>query len=684
MVELFRLDRSLTNRGYTISFAIDSSEILRYLQPDDDHTRRLNPERFLREQLALHYLFSEESNEKLILLSSYYEELRDHYKRIRERVVRMYTHYGFADKGVREERLLSYNTRDIETEKGLRGALESAKQQAIDLLVSDRRERRIAEAMDTFWGLVDRQKIISEVALTEKGSHFQVDEGSEEFVDLLADLNFFRGGRHAANIVDARALFALKDLNESNLTRKRIILLISSARAITPSLNQVRVSFPAGQEVVDLPLVRNPYYVLLRFYFDGANSPDAEERLSDIGRVFEETRAASDKLKNFVKGVNAAELPAAVVDEVEQAYEEAVTPLRTFSEGLNVRFEPGEEQTPEQLRGVLRVIDDLVASPDRFRGEVEGLLEHLRQAGDRLNKIAVLLDVPTVETISSKMPPPRSYLYPIIVQDSKFQEDSGEIVSLLEESSVESIRKAKAQVQGLLLKQEDSVDVYVIAARAYLRLSALDAAEYAIARAQELAKDSQEVSFSRCLLAKRKERWDEAIGFCENAHRKSPKDARFSRELAFLYWKKGDLIENEMETQYVEKALDLAMESIKNAEPGSLVSVLSMNDLAYYLARRAKSEEDMFQAADWAEKAIGLLSDLGGEHADFFDTAGFVKLQHFKAFKPKGKELLNEALAYFMHAIEIERSHRTAHKHMKEVLELHGMLSPRKNQKRKA
>ena len=698
-IELFRIDRLAERAGYTITFAIDFSEFYRYLHPDLDRTYGENPDRFYAEQVAIRYLF-DRAPSPMLLLKPYYDEFVHHFERVRDQAAVLQRRllqalHARPDQipSILREYKSEEDTRriiaiingvDRTTSPEIKAIVERARLNLLDLLVAEIREKKVQGTIGTFRTLLEKRRIVWQSAIKGISTDYEIDEDNPLYAAFLSDMDSRRRGRHAHNITDAKAAFSLERLNSINVGNRHLFYLISSARLLADSFSKVtvRIELP-GEAPVQVPILREPYYGLLMFYF-GAMKPDQEyvqidKLLSTLAPVRESIRSLVDHIER-VESVGEP-VSAGLLSGTDSR---AVNWLRSFAEELYPEFDEAAVWNANEIKNMLQNINSLLDDPPHFARQLSNLIIDLIGAIQQLQDIASVLKVPAIPQ-ELPLDHSRVWHYSFSAVDQKYQVASSDIMSLLNPQGTmveKDVLRAQELAAALIAQSPDSSDTHVVAARVLIRLKQVDEAEALLNKAQDLYPQHPEIPLARSIIEKRRGNFELAFKYAHEAAEKLPRDPRPWEEIAFLYWQqkeKNPSVDEGSKTSHLDCAIQYATQALTLCEADNSSRMWILNDLSYYFAQRSGPEDvnralkhisEALRIQDYLQREEGQTQEGVQKSHHIWETDGYVRLQAYKKLKPKDFSFLKAACQSFINALDIAPDNEYARMHLKECVEL--------------
>lgn len=270
-------DLKLIEVGYDIYFAIDFSEVFRYLNPLLDRLRwKIGPgqyDMYVYEQTALKHLF-EINNCPLIFLREYLEEYYHHMKRAKS----IYDEYKKLDiKTLKEshyiKRLKSMLKKGLLANRNPKARMiyQELTENFLHLLAPSEFKKELLEARLQFEDLQQRGKLVylnqMKGILLFKDKIFP--EEDEEFEELVKQLNNVRSDYEKIinNETDAKAIIVTKILSNLNKRQKKLVFLMTNTLSIFEVDMNVKISLYLDKQKIEIPIVRDLYYYLLQVYY---------------------------------------------------------------------------------------------------------------------------------------------------------------------------------------------------------------------------------------------------------------------------------------------------------------------------------------------------------------------------------------------------------------------------------
>lgn len=286
---LFLNDLHLQDSGYEIIYAIDFSELFRYINPTLDRTILKSREKYYNEQMGIIYLL-DKMKPRVLLLEPYYREFREHIKKIR-----MYFLEIAAQDPVALSQLLK-NTKDSmkntmysEPEDLLRNMNENR----LALFVNTIIDKHLTVAMKKFQKLLDDDILVSAKKYQEEAV-LDIESSSkqeEDYKEMFLNFSQMRPRRHIPNRNDAEAAVIIMNLNNYYVKESKIFVLISNSFVMRKILGN---SFIQGLSKDDckycdqVPILRSSYYFLLHLNY-----------IEEKKKFLEEAEKYSRHLRNY-------------------------------------------------------------------------------------------------------------------------------------------------------------------------------------------------------------------------------------------------------------------------------------------------------------------------------------------------------------------------------------------------
>jgi len=398
MWDALSCDLKLAEAGYKTYFAIDFSEVFRYLHPLLDRLRwKTGPgqyDMFVYEQTALKYLL-EQDDIRLIFLKEYLEEYYHHLKRAKD------VYSDFKKLEVKALKQSSY-VRKVKTilKRGLhadvnpqaRKIYQELTESFFHLLAPSEFKRELLDARMAFEDLYQNGKL---VYLNQMKDNLSFEgkitpENDEEFEVVLAQINDIRSDydRLINNETDAKAIIVVKILSNLNKNKKKLVFLMTNTLSIFEVLMTVKISLHLGKKKIETPLTRDLYYYLLQTYYSNQlnnKSMSIDDALEDIERrreVLHYAKNLTNKLipillngrididdvhynlehiyKLFMESVGAIEsIPEFLLLKEEIIRKVREFDLQTFFDEIDEKLE--SESLDAQLETVLFSLDDILS-----------------------------------------------------------------------------------------------------------------------------------------------------------------------------------------------------------------------------------------------------------------------------------------------------------------------------------
>jgi len=246
MWDQLKSDLTLLFNGYKFFFIIDFYNIHRYIDPISNGIFPVDEDQYLNEQTALKYLF-ERSNESLLLIDPYVEEIRDYYSSmisladkfrfVSNKISREFMTYSYShrienlDQFVRELLNLDCNPEAMLFYKQIKDVYSQYFEKHSILELNIKRNEMFKKT------ILKRLDYISDEYLNNNNISYYDTLDTSEVVKTPLYLKFqkLRPHSYLPNIRDATALHSIRSLNNLNSSKKYIFLLFSDAPIIRDS-----------------------------------------------------------------------------------------------------------------------------------------------------------------------------------------------------------------------------------------------------------------------------------------------------------------------------------------------------------------------------------------------------------------------------------------------------------------
>ena len=359
------------------------------------------------------------------------------------------------------------------------------------------------------------------------------------------------------------------------------------------------------------------------------------------------------------------------MEQCEEIHNDIVEWLQKLARGLYPEFREFVPHRTSEIRRMLQNIDEILEDPRRFREQLANVLAGIRNAIDRLAEIGTLLRLPPIET-RLKVKATRIYPYSFSVMQKQHEDVCLDIMTLLGQRSVEDTMLAKARAAEFLARSPDAADAHAVTARVFIRLDEFDDAERELGELTERWPNHPEIPLLSILIAKRRDKLEQAFEYARDACEKYKDDPRFWRELGYLYWfqKEGNQsVDEGLPISHLDNAIQHATHALELSAGDKTFRMWILNDLAYYLAQRSESDEDIEKAIDYISEAIDIQASVKVEIRHFlWDTQGYVYLQAYR--RRQKRDSLRKAWESFLKAVEANPDSKYAQAHFKECGEL--------------
>jgi tetratricopeptide (TPR) repeat protein len=700
---LLRHDLRLEQAGIKIVYALDCFELNRYLMPILDDTRNFEPDRFYTEQLAIHFVFESQKG-SLLLLSPYVNEFRRTFATAWEHFVwllrrdpvlqKQVIENIFKNKEVRASLNILSERAEGATEDFMRMAFGRARTSLFDSLIERYGHRYLDKALDTFQELVERKELLFASAVVEDSSKLFIDRNGADFKAILDLMNTARPRLSRNNEVDAEAACQLSRANA--IPGKTVFYLVSSAREIREILASIHFQTPLQDPVAEkTSLLRDLYYFLMRMYFVEESPRQSLLKLNDfinlIGRYFDAVR----KFYGYcLTGAIPSEFsPEEITAETHQLYEEIKKELEAIKSlpfsyphyrtlASRIKTLVSEAVKIDAAFDELNTIREMVKKPELFRGYVTDIIAKLNESIQRLELFLSRFEVAITPKIRRRVGL-TDITYDVLVmdkQDPELVRLVKNMIKELDEGTDESLARAIGTSIILDSKYPHSVDGHVMIAKVYRSKGDFAKAEEILRQAESLNANHPEIYFERSVIARRKalttKKYDYFAGAFDNARRAvalAKDNPKYLKELAFLYWIRQESvpdIDEKEAKKNAEQSVKLTGDALKLAEArGDEPLIMSIcNDLAYYLALRSTTHEDLTEARRLIDKCLSIQEKLKTQKRDaFYETRGFVSLREYEEFAQTNINLLLDAMSFFMKALDLNRDNKWARRNFEKT-----------------
>jgi hypothetical protein len=674
-------DKRLTGDAYNIQGILDFSELYRYLHPVLDRSAYYNKDAFAAEQFALQSLFTSPPF-GLFFIGLYRREYLWTIEGAHEQLV---TFAQQTDERIKL-RIIKWDERSARILNNRKSLLklgsELTKRKAavedlllLDILFNNARTEIFRKGLDQFKELLSKNIIVPVTRIDDFDIENYDPGQDEEYLQFLDVLNNLRPGRKHTNDTDAQAFHLVQQLNRRFFGQKKCFLFITSS----PKLIEGFDSEYALNNVVDQELLRTmdrvsvmrtPQYFLLRFLLESSDQTQEKFNYETFQQLVRRYVSVAERIEHYFDP-KLDELLIIDIDfqsdvQLAKSLMNQLAPMISLLNRFGTDDKVGNSlytQLSERLQ-IPNVLENDKLNEESIRSTINKFLENPRQIvkdcarnAKELSGHITTLEISIVDLIYE--PQKSDFIYSMQTSettDTYLQEKVNRTLNELRKHQKQGVKQAIKELGGLRERYVNRYDLDILTSKVYRAMRSYRAAvEYALL-AEKKAPNSIEVQFELCVcyrqLAMTREDKRHMLAaaweHCERALQVDTADSRVMKEKAMLIWA-GSFREPKLwilpnsftDDEAKDACIDLctkALDTILTQKKETMDPILQVsikNDLAYYLACRAKGE-DLDEAKKHIDNVLendllllqkeGLAIPMGA----FSDTRGFIYLKMYQ------------------------------------------------------